>query len=292
LNLYTPTRPRVLGASPEFLGAGRFAFSGSLASTDEERANPWRLLERADPEGALPAVVDASSLAYVWHRRLGDVLEIERAGLPPLRLRFVAALRDSLFQSELLVSEASFQQAFPDTAGYRFFRGDARVASRDAALSLLEQRLGDYAFDAAPALERWTLYHRVENAYLGTFQALGALGLLLGTLGLAAVLLRNALERERELALLRALGFTPRRVAALLLAENLALALLGLGCGASCALVAVGPALVERGQLPGGAALAALLGLVPVCALAASAVAAWHVGRWPLLRGLRASGGG
>ena len=52
--------------------------------------------------------------------------------------------------------------------------------------------------------DRIAAFHRVENTYLSTFQSLGALGLLLGTAGLAAVLLRNVLERRRELALLRA----------------------------------------------------------------------------------------
>ena len=46
-------------------------------------------------------------------------------------------------------------------------------------------------------------YLAVENTYLATFQALGGLGLLLGALGLAVVLLRSVWERRGELALLR-----------------------------------------------------------------------------------------
>jgi ABC-type lipoprotein release transport system permease subunit len=57
-----------------------------------------------------------------------------------------------------------------------------------------------------PTEERLANFHRVENTYLSTFQMLGGLGLILGTLGMAAVLLRNVLERRRELALLRAVG--------------------------------------------------------------------------------------
>ena len=40
----------------------------------------------------------------------------------------------------------------------------------------------------------------VQNTYLSAFAALGGLGLLLGTVGLAAALLRAAVERRRELA--------------------------------------------------------------------------------------------
>ena len=60
----------------------------------------------------------------------------------------------------------------------------------------------------------------MQNTYLSTFQSLGGLGLLLGTLGLAAVQLRNVLERRGELALLRAAGFRRRTLAALVLLEN------------------------------------------------------------------------
>ncbi len=74
--------------------------------------------------------------------------------------------------------------------------------------TLLEDRLSDFGVDVTDTRARLTAYHQVENTYLSTFQALGALGLLLGTFGLAAVLARNVLERRRELGLLGAIGFT------------------------------------------------------------------------------------
>ena len=55
--------------------------------------------------------------------------------------------------------------------------------------------------------ERLAAYLSVENTYLTTFQALGGLGLVLGSLGMAVVLLRAIWERRAELALLRALGY-------------------------------------------------------------------------------------
>ena len=62
-------------------------------------------------------------------------------------------------------------------------------------------------FDAQDAVRRLETYHRVENTYLSTFQALGGLGLVLGVVGLVAIIARNMLERRRELALLGAAGF-------------------------------------------------------------------------------------
>ena len=151
----------------------------------------------------------------------------------------------------------------------------------------LEDRLADYGFDVTSAPERLAAFHRVNNTYLATFQTLGALGLLLGTLGLGAVLLRNVLERRRELALLRAVGYNTRHVSLMVLVENGLLLFGGLGIGTVCALVAIAPAWIERGgQFPvvslGGMLLAvAAAGLVSSLAATAAAV------RSPLLASLR-----
>ena len=58
---------------------------------------------------------------------------------------------------------------------------------------------------------------RCRIRILSTFQSLGALGLLLGTVGLAVVQLRSVLERRGELALMRAGGFRPRRLVEMVL---------------------------------------------------------------------------
>jgi ABC-type antimicrobial peptide transport system permease subunit len=126
----------------------------------------------------------------------------------------------------------------------------------------------------------------VENTYLTTFQALGGLGLLLGTLGLAAVLLRNVLERRKELGLLRAVGYTPAQLSRLVLAENLYLLAAGLLVGAACAALAIAPAFLSRGgQAPNGSL--ALLLAIPVVGLLASVWAVRSVVRAPLVSALK-----
>jgi putative ABC transport system permease protein len=120
---------------------------------------------------------------------------------------------------------------------------------------------------------RLAAYHEVENTYLATFQALGGLGLLLGTVGLGAVLARNVLERRRELALLGAVGFMPGDVRVMVLAESLTLVLGGVALGTVAAIVAILPALRERAQaLPLGQ-LATLLIAVVVTGLLSSLLA-------------------
>jgi ABC-type lipoprotein release transport system permease subunit len=288
LNLYQPREPRILAPASPFIAENRFTFADSLAATDAERANPWLLIERDLPDGAIPVVADANSLAYVLHRKLGEEIVLHEGTAQALRLRFVAALSDSLFQSELLMSERNFLRAFPQEQGYRFFLLDAPPDRLASVAALLESRLSDFGFDATGAGERLAEFHRVENTYLSTFQTLGGLGTILGTFGLATVLLRNVLERRRELALLRAVGYNARHLALMVVAENALLLFCGLLTGLVCALLAIAPAFYARGGRLPTASLAVLLALVALTGLAASLVATASVLRAPLLPALRA----
>jgi len=127
----------------------------------------------------------------------------------------------------------------------------------------------------------------VQNTYLSTFQSLGGLGLLLGTLGLAAVQLRSVFERRGELALLRAAGFRRRRLAGLVLLEHAMLLMAGLGIGVLAALLAVLPQLLVRTTSLPWASLAGTLLAVLVLGLATGGLAVRAVLRAPLLLSLR-----
>jgi putative ABC transport system permease protein len=151
----------------------------------------------------------------------------------------------------------------------------------------LEEALSDSGFDVMATGDRLAQYHRVENTYLSTFQALGALGLLLGTVGLAAVLLRNVLERRRELALLRAVGYSAAEVMRVIFLENSLLLAAGLFIGTLCALLAVSPALAQRAHtVPVGSLLVLLLVVAAVGGLS-TMVATRVAVRSPLLASLR-----
>ena len=242
LNLYRPSRPTVLGAEASFIEQGRFAFQDSLAATPAERANPWLLLEREPEDGTIPVVADGTTLEYVLAKRLGDEMPLGDSGV---KVRFVAALRPGLLQSELITGERHFQRAFPAEHGYRFFLIDAPPGREADVSARLESTLSDFGFDVTEAATRLNAYHRVENTYIATFQTLGALGLLLGTVGLAAVLLRNAFERRRELALLQAVGYRRRELRRMVASENALLLGLGLIAGLVPALLAIAPALAS-----------------------------------------------
>jgi hypothetical protein len=288
LNLYRPQNPRILAPTGDFLERGGFGFGATLAASAEERANPWLLLERELPDGAIPVIGDQNSMAYVLHLGLGEDFEFPRVGKSPLRLRLVGMLRDSIFQSELLMSEKNFLRQFPEVSGFRYFLVETAPEDLDKAQVLLEEKLADYGVDAATTASRLASFHRVENTYLSTFQSLGGLGLLLGTLGLAAIVLRNVLERRRELALLRAVGYRPRAFALMILSENALLLVMGLLTGALSAAVAIAPAIGSRGGSFGSPVVLGFLAAVILAGLFASFAAVFSAWRSPLLASLRA----
>jgi ABC-type lipoprotein release transport system permease subunit len=284
LNLYRPSRPTILGAEDSFLKQNRFAFQRSLAATPEERANPWLLLERESKDGTIPVVADGTTLEYVLGKKVGDEMPLGDTGV---RIRFVAALRPGLLQSELVSSERHFQRAFPNEDGYRFFLIDAPPAREAAVTAQLESDLSDFGLDVTDAATRLNAYHRVENTYIATFQTLGALGLLLGTVGLAAVLLRNAFERRREWALLQAVGYPDGQLRRIVLSENVLLLGLGLLAGFASAFLAISPALRQRGPSVPLLTVAAVASVLLLVGAVVSSPAVALIRRLPLLTSLR-----
>jgi putative ABC transport system permease protein len=212
---------------------------------------------------------------------------VRGTGGTPVRLRLVGILRDSMLQGELIVADTQFLRVFPEVEGFRFFLLEAPGAAAASLTGSLQDRLADWGFAVERSSEVLAAYHRVENTYLSTFQSLGALGLLLGTIGLAVVLLRNVLERRQQLALLRAVGYRRSDLARIIVSENAILMTVGLACGSVAALIAAAPALHSRG---GGLPLTMvllLLAAVLVVGLFASILAVAAALRTPLIAALR-----
>jgi ABC-type antimicrobial peptide transport system permease subunit len=188
----------------------------------------------------------------------------------------------------LLLSARHFQRLFPSRAGFGFFLIDAPPGEAVMVRQTLEGFLGEsFGFHVTSAAERLASFQAVENTYLSTFQALGGIGLLLGVVGLAIVLLRNFQERLGEWALLQALGYARRDLGWLALVEQGMLLMLGMSVGLVSALVAVGPLwATQAGQLPWRQMLL-LAVLLPLVGGLAGMAALWSVLRVPLLAALR-----
>ena len=237
LNLYRPRKPRLLGAPVDLIQRGGF----HLAQVTEEKQNAWELLDQELGPGVVPAFGDQESVRWILQLQLGQELVMQNESGADLRLRLVGLIQDSIFQSELIISEQNFLRHFPGDSGYQFFLIDAPAASRDGVRDSLERTLSAYGFDATPSEDRLARFHAVRNTYISTFQTLGGLGLVLGTIGLGVILIRNVNERLKELAVLRAIGFSRRRLAWTVLLENVFLLSVGIGLGTLAAAAAVAP---------------------------------------------------
>lgn len=287
LNLYQVKRPEILGVPMEWIERGGFAFAKSAATTDAERANPWLLLDRTYDDGAVPAIGDMNTLMWLLKVGIGGDFPIVDERGRDVKLRIVGMMSGSILQSQLIVSEDRFVELFPSVSGYGMFLFDASADKAEALSAKLEYDLSTYGFDAESSLDVLNRYRAIENTYMSAFQALGGLGLAIGTIGLAAVMLRNVVERRSELALLRALGYSRQMLATMVLAENAALLVVGLLIGTIAALIAAGPNVVSTGALVDWFSLIATLIVVAVVGLASGTMAVRAAVRAPLVSALR-----
>ncbi len=285
LNLYQPQQPRILSVPQNLIDRGGFAFAALDHPTADERHNPWLLLKRSysGETPTVPVLMDEHTATWVLQKSPGDSWTIPDELGRTIQLRLVGLLKGSIFQSELLISEEQFRRHFPNRGGYGFFLVETPPANTKEVKPVLEAA----GFHVTATSDRLAGYHAVENTYLSTFQVLGGLGLLLGTLGLAVVLLRNVWERRGELALMRALGYSRAALGWLILAENGFLILLGLAVGIIAALLAVTPHLLERAASIPWLGVLTLLGLVLLFGLLTGALAIASTLRTPLLPALR-----
>lgn len=286
LNLYQPEKPRVLGVTPDFIARGGFQFQQVAHSLE----NPWELLLGSAEPGVIPAIADYNSALWILHLGLGKDLQLQDGHGNTIKLRLVGLLKTSVFQSEILISETNFLKHFPDHAGYRHFLLDVPEDTIETASRSLEANLSDYGLDTTSSDTKLAGFQAVENMYLKTFEVLGALGLLLGTVGLGVVVIRNLIERRGELAAMRAFGFRRYAVTAIVLLENTFLLVIGIGIGTLSGLAAVAPHLLSAGsQVPWGS-LAVTLASVLGVGMVASAVGVLTQQRVPLLPVLKNEG--
>jgi ABC-type antimicrobial peptide transport system permease subunit len=213
----------------------------------------WNLLKSKLPDGEIPGLADQASIEWSLGKKIGDTLTYLDEHGRTFRVRLVGALANSILQGSLILSEDDFVARFPSQSGYRMFLIDAPSTNLTHVSTVLSRLLRDVGLELIPSKQRLAEFNAVQNTYLSTFQVLGGLGLLLGSVGLGIVVLRNVTARRGELAVLLAIGYRPRLLNWLVLSEHLALLLSGLVVGVLAAMVAVLPALVSPGnQIPYG----------------------------------------
>lgn len=256
LNLNMAQNPRLIGVDPtELARRDAFTFAQVLGGANEEQ--PWLSLlpENLDLDPPLapdeiPAIGDANSIKYALQTRVGASVDYTDEQGRPFRVRLVGAVANSILQGNLVIAEQAFLQRFPSESGHRMFLIDAPSNAVSDVSAALSRGLSDAGLELTPAVDRLNAFNAVQNTYLGTFQVLGGLGLLLGSVGLGVVVLRNVLERRGELGLMMALGFRRRELQRLILGEHGVLLVLGLFIGLFAAVIAILPALIGSGAEP------------------------------------------
>jgi hypothetical protein len=288
-NLNRAQTPPLVGVDPEeMIRFGAFAPAHTVTGL-------WQRLETNLPDGEIPALVgDTDTAQWGLEKRTGlkkgDTLEYRDESGRTFRVRLVGSLpmRLSVFQGRILVSMKHFVSRYPSEEGYRVFlvKPPPRI-THQTVRNALNRRFARMGMDAETALARLENFYSVESTYLRIFLALGGLGLLLGSIGMGLVVLRNVLERRSELVLLVCTGFTRSRVVWLMIAEHAGLLVAGLLIGVAAGALGVWPSLRDPTRaLPYGQIIGLLIFLF-LLRLAWIALAGKSALKGPLISALR-----
>ena len=163
-------------------------------------------------------------------------------------IKLVAGLANSIFQGNIVIAENILMEKYPSLSGHRMFLIDVPSEQADPVSQSMSWAMQDLGIMVVSTADRLEAFNQIENTYLSIFLILGGFGLILGTIGLGIVVVRNILERRGELALLKAVGYSHRKIRDLILSEHIFLLLTGTACGFIASLIAVLPALMSPGM--------------------------------------------
>lgn len=245
LNLNRTSNPAILGVNPAMM-EGRFSFAARIKGLTDN--DPWKALNSKSSDNTVPAIADQTVIQWGLGKSVGDTLFYRNESGDTLRLRLIAGLSPSVFQGYVIISSDNFLKNYPTSSGSKIFLINGPAEKEKEIGQELNNVFRDYGWEMTTTTERLMEFNSVTNTYLSIFLALGALGLILGTVGLAIVLARSIIERKNEIALLQALGFTLNQVWRLLVREYLMLLLWGLLIGLISSALAVWPNFVAPGS--------------------------------------------
>lgn len=259
LNLNRVVRPPITAVTPQDF-KGRFSFKSVLPGLKPE----WSILNtKFKTDDVIPAVADMDVIQWVLGKKLGDELVYQGARGKIFRLRLVGGLANSLFQGQILVAKEHFNTLFPDHSGSHLFLIDAPAGRMAATKKILSQVFHPFGLALEATGIRLNRFNAVQNTYLSIFLVLGAIGMLLGCVGLAVLLRRNLLERQAELGYLQVIGFSLALRKKLFFYEHFFLLTMGLGWGFIAAFPTFIPVILSpTGQLPLSAMLTVILLLI------------------------------
>ncbi|RIJ48292.1 ABC transporter permease [Maribellus luteus] len=242
LNLNRISQPAILGLDAEAL-QGRFSFATKLKELGEK--DPWGTLNETFDDGTIPAIADQTVIQWGLGKKVGDVLLYQNELGDTLKLKLIAGTTPSIFQGYVLISNPNFLRNYPSNSGSHIFLIDGKTEDQQKISNELQSVFRDYGWEMESTAKRLVEFYSVTNTYLSIFLALGALGLILGTIGLAVILARTLLERRREISVMQAIGFSNRPIFRMITSEYLILLFTGVLIGFITAVVATLPSFLS-----------------------------------------------
>ena len=242
LNLNRIARPRIIAGNLTQLNE-RSAFSFITRTEDLDTEHPWLSLNKTLTDSVIPAIADQTVIQWGLGKKVGDTLLYKTEDGKDLKLKLIGGLANSIFQGNVIIAENHFVQAFPSVSGSNVFLIDAP----DSLLNSndLQNSWRNFGPEISSTSDRLLAFYQIENTYLNIFLMLGALGLLIGTLGLGILIFRITFEQIPEYALLLSLGFKKSVIVRLLLGEKLLLMLVSVLIGLIPAIFSGLPSLIS-----------------------------------------------
>ena len=242
LNLNRISQPAILGVNPDALKE-RFSFAAKMEELGE--TDPWLALTRKSDDGTIPAIADQTVIQWGLGMKVGDILIYQNELGDTIKLKLIAGTTPSVFQGFVIISNQNFLKNYPTKSGSNIFLIDGNFENQQQIGDELQSVFRDYGWDMETSAKRLVEFYSVTNTYLSIFLALGALGLILGTIGLAVILARTLVERRREIAVMQAVGFNTRPIFKIITIEYVSLLFAGVIIGFIAAIVATLPAFLS-----------------------------------------------
>jgi len=244
LNLNQVSQPAILGINPEYLDKQQsFSFLNLESAVSSQ--HPWLALSTPLAPGIIPGFADQTVIVWGLQKKIGDTLFYTAESGKVFGVKIIGGLANSVFQGNVLISAELFSQYFPSVGGSSVMLLDGEFTKRTEISDRMTYLFQDYGMVITPASERLAQFNSVESTYLSVFMLLSGLGLIIGTIGLGVVLLRNLGERKQEIAIYQAIGFKQSYILKLILTENLYILLAGMGIGIIAAFAGILPSFLS-----------------------------------------------
>jgi len=242
LNLNRVSNPVLLGVDPALM-EGRFSFMASTPDLDPAR--PWGSLGKELEGGLIPAIADQTVIQWGLGKKTGDTIYYQSEIGDTLRIKLIGGIAPSVLQGNMVIADRHFLRFFPSSSGASVYLVNVKPGASVDPQNDLTRAFRDNGWYMTGSAARLAEFASVQNTYLSIFTLLGILALILGTVGLGIVLIRNIIERASEIGLFQAMGFGTGHIFRIFFMEYFFLISVGILAGFLAAILATLPGLLS-----------------------------------------------